>query len=52
VDDAGQYGVYMVGEMMDDDLAMLRACVQTGVICLGVVGVLVIVDVVREWWRK
>jgi len=52
VDDAGQYGVYMVGEMMtDDDFAMLRACFQAGLVCLGVGGLWVIVSVVREWWR-
>ena len=52
VDDAGQYGVYMVGEMMtDDDFAMMRACFQAGLVCLGVGGLWVIVSVVREWWR-
>lgn len=37
--------------MTDDDLAMLRACMQTGLICLAVAGVMTIVGVVREWWR-
>jgi hypothetical protein len=41
----------MVGEMMDDDLAMLRACFEAGLFCLGVGGLWVIVSVVREWWR-
>ena len=38
--------------MMDDDLAMLRACIEAGLFCLGVGGLWVIVSVVREWWRK
>lgn len=41
----------MVGEMMDDDLVMLRACFEAGLFCLGVGGLWVIVSVVREWWR-
>jgi len=38
-------------QMTDDDLAMLRACMQTGLICLGIAGLWVIVSVIREWWR-
>jgi len=51
VDDADGYFVYVVGKMMDDDLAMLRACFEAGPFCLGVGGLWVIVSVVREWWR-
>lgn len=50
-DDAYQHGVYVVGAMTDDDLTMLRAILQAGLICLGVAGVMVIVSIVREWWR-
>lgn len=35
--------------MTDDDLAMLRACLEAGLICLGIAGLWVIVSVVREW---
>ena len=52
MDDADGYFVYVVGKMMDDDLAMLRACFEAGLFCLGVGGLWVIVSVVREWWRK
>lgn len=37
--------------MTDSDITMLWACMQAGLICLGVAGVMVIVSVVREWWR-
>ena len=48
-DDAGEY---LVADMTDDDLMMLRACIEAGLFCLGVGGLWVIVTVVREWWRK
>ncbi|OPY69849.1 MAG: hypothetical protein A4E63_01762 [Syntrophorhabdus sp. PtaU1.Bin050] len=48
VDDADGY---LVADMTDDDLAMLRACIEAGLFCLGVGGLWVIVSVVREWWR-
>jgi hypothetical protein len=38
--------------MTDNDAAMFWACVQTGIISLGVMVMWVIVSVVREWWRK
>jgi len=44
--------VYVVGKMTDNDAVMFWACVQTGLICLGIAGLWVIVNVGREWWRE
>jgi len=38
--------------MTEDDCTILRACVQTGLVCLAIVVILAIVEVVREWWRN
>jgi hypothetical protein len=48
VDDGGGY---VVADMTDDDLMMLRACLEGGLVCLGVGGLLIIASIVREWWR-
>lgn len=37
--------------MTDDDLAMLRACIEAGLICLAIAGVMEIIGTIREWWR-